>query len=73
MLLALSGYANHWFSVHLTRFSTKVDFSWCGVRFGSLADIAELVTVDRCGPVSGHRQPKHRFISPCPIARGLLI
>ncbi len=32
-------YGNHWFSVHLPRFSTEVDFSSCDVRFGSLADI----------------------------------
>ena len=28
-------YANHWFSVRLTRFSTEVDFSSCDVRLGS--------------------------------------
>ncbi len=31
---------NPWFSVHLTWFSTEVDFSSCDVRFGSLADLS---------------------------------
>ncbi len=33
-----TGYANYGFSVHLTRFSTEVDFRSCDVRLGSLAD-----------------------------------
>ncbi len=32
--------------------------------FGSLADVAGFVTVDRCGPVSGHRHARHRLMSP---------
>ncbi len=34
------------------------------VSCGSLADIAEFVTVDRCGPVSGHRHSQHQLMSP---------
>ncbi len=37
-LETVTGYANYGYSVHLTRFSTEVDFSSCDVRFGSCVD-----------------------------------
>ncbi len=57
-------YGKHWFSVHLTRYSTEVDFSSCDVRLGSNPEVRRdarnvgyLGYTGRKSCGSGHRSP----------------